>query len=313
MMARTPATMVEGCHGGRLRVHTPASVLNSVRRPLRRWPAALVVLPLVAFAVPAFAANLIGVSFADGFVYDVDAQTGAATHPRVLTTSDPLNLASLAGIEIDAGGSVFVATTQGFAAYPSTLFSVPLVDPFPAVTLRGAVGAQVGEGDLALDPISGDLFAVGLTDLIAPFTLLRIDPSDPAAAEVVGQIGFDDVSALAFDASGTLYALDTGADALLVLDSSDASTLSTTSLSEALGALAGMDFDPASGTLYVADGGAGGTNTLYTLDPTTGVLGAIGPLGIASGLSGLAVPEPGAALLGIAACAALAGVATRRR
>ena len=98
-----------------------------------------------------------------------------------------------------------------------------------------------------------------------------------------------------------------------MLDPSDASTLSTMPLSTPLGALAaGMDFDPATGTFYVADGGSGGTDSLYTLDPATGVLTAIGPLGIAGGLSGLAVPEPDTALLGIAACAALAGVARRR-
>ena len=46
----------------------------------------------------------------------------------------------------------------------------------------------------------------------------------------------------------------------------------TTPLSVELGALAGMDFDPATDTFYVADGGSGGTDSLYTLDPATGVL-----------------------------------------
>ena len=305
--------MVELRHRAHPHGHSCPGMLQTARRPRRRWLSALGTALFFAPALPALALDLVGVSFADGFVYDVDAETGAATHPRVLETSDPLNLASLAGIEIRGDGTIFTATTQSFAPYPSTLFSVPLVDPFPAAMSLGAVDAQVGEGDLALDPMSGNLFAVGLTDLIAPFTLLRIDPSDPAAAEVVGQIGFSDVSALSFDAAGALYALDTGADTVLELDPSDASTLSTTPLSTALGALAGMDFDPTTGTFYVADGGSGGTNELYTLDPVTGVLDPIGPLGIASGLSGLAVPEPGAALLGLAACAAIAGVAMRRR
>ena len=44
---------------------------------------------------------------------------------------------------------------------------------------------------------------------------------------------------------------------------------------EAVGAvLPGMDVDPATGTLYVADGESGGTDTLYTLDPSTGALTA---------------------------------------
>ena len=129
----------------------------------------------------------------------------------------------------------------------------------------------------------------------------------------VGQIGFSDVSGLAFDAAGTLYALDTGADALLVLDPADASTLATTPLSAPLGAVAGMDFDPGSGVIYVADGGTGGQDALFTLDVATGVLTTIGPLGLESGLSGLAVvPEPGALVLAATACAVL-GAQYRKR
>ncbi len=263
----------------------------------------------VAHAATGNAAQLIGVSFQDGFVYDVDASTGAASNPR-LFTENAMNLTLYAGVEFAADGSLLLATVQSNASFPSQLFSA--VPGAPDATLIGAVGAQVGEGDLALDPLSGDLYAIGLTNLIAPFTLLRIDLPN-SAAMVVGEIGSSDISALAFDASGTLYAIDTGFDRLLVLDPMDASTLSSVALSEPLGALAGMDFDPATGTLYVADGGAGGADALFTLDPATGVLSAVGPLGLANGLSGLAVPEPGTTALAFAAIAALGGIAVRRR
>jgi DNA-binding beta-propeller fold protein YncE len=279
-----------------------------LRRPRLGW--ILFSIALAALAGPASAARLVGVSFADGLVYAVDAQTGTARHPRSFTASSvPLTLS--AGIEVDAAGELLLATVEANASLPSELFSASY--GITGAQSLGVFGAQVGEGDLALDPLSGDLFAIGLTNLIAPFTLLRIDLADVGAgATVVGEVGLDDVSALAFDAAGTLYAIDTADDALLVLDPTDASTLSSVDLSQPLGALAGMDFDPATGTLYVADGGNGGNDALFTLDPATGVLTLVGPLGLANGLSGLAVPEPGATALAIAACAALAGVARAR-
>jgi hypothetical protein len=277
---------------------------------------------LAAAAPAAHAARLVGASFAPGLLYDVDAATGAATNPRqirIAVCSDPcpdppVNAIFVAGIEVDpaAPDTLHALTTISNPDFPSTLLAAPLADPLVPLAGEQSLAQPVGEGDLALTNAGDAFYAVGLTNNTIPYTLLRIPVGGDAV--VVGSLGTSEVSGLAFAPDGTLYALDTGADVLRAIDPANASTLSSVPLSQALGAVAGMDFDPASGVLYVADGGTGGTNALYTLDPATGTLASIGPLGIASGLSGLAVvPEPGALAAAVAACAVLGGVARRLR
>jgi hypothetical protein len=77
-----------------------------------------------------------------------------------------------------------------------------------------------------------------------------------------------------------------------------------------------MDFDPATGLLYIADGDLGGTNNLNTFDFGVGSLSLVGPTGLdgtPTGFGGLSaltfVPSPGTGVLFLV-CALAAG---RRR
>jgi DNA-binding beta-propeller fold protein YncE len=55
----------------------------------------------------------------------------------------------------------------------------------------------------------------------------------------------------------------------------------------------GIAFDPV-GTLFLVDGGDGGTDTLQILETSTGALAAVGQTGLPSGLTSLVyIPEPG--------------------
>ena len=274
---------------------------------------ALAAVCVVAFAAAAPAATLLGATFADGVLHDVDAATGTASNPRpVAVGATPVNF--IAGIDFDAAGTLFAITSESpnpVPNFPSTLFRV---DPATgAATVVAALDEKIAEGDLTLDPASGDLLAFARPNGLAAYRLIRIDPATGATSLIgeVADLGIDP-SGLAMTAGGTLYALDTAGDALLRLDLADASIDASSAISPPLGNVAGMDFDPASGFFYVADGGGSGTNSLYTLDPVTGDLDAVGATGLANGLGALAVPEPGALARGVAGAAALAVIAARR-
>jgi hypothetical protein len=90
--------------------------------------------------------------------------------------------------------------------------------------------------------------------------------------------------------------------------------------STALEEAAGVAFSPTTGTAFVADGGRCGTNKLYSLDLTTGLLTAVGGLGVSTGLAGLSfaptapVPEPSSlATAGTVAFIGLGWFARRRQ
>ena len=237
-------------------------------------------------------------------LYDINPLTGIATNPR------DTGIENLAGISFSPNGVLYGLTTFGVLAPPNSLFTI---EPGTgASTLIGPTGlSSIFEGDLDFDPQSGILYAIQSVPTGPQRDLFTIN-TETGAATTVGSISDSgDLSAMAFSDSGTLYVLDTATELLLTVDPSTASLLTSVPLSLSLGPTAGMDFDPDTGELYVADGSTDGTNSLYTLDITTGELTLIGSTGLTSGLSGLEfVPEPSA--LGLAAFALIGFLLTNR-
>lgn len=246
---------------------------------------------------------LIGNDWQSGTLYDVDRVTGLASNPRAT------GVQNLTGISLGPDGMLYGLNAGGSA-------TLHKIDPVSGSSVMVGITQKtfVTEGDIDFDPISGTLFAIQETDTGNDRALFTVDPSDATTVEVgVISVG-GDLSAMAFDASGQLWVLDTAFsnDQLLMVDKTDGSVMSSVALSAPLGAVAGMDFDPKTGDLYVADGFTNGTDQLYTLDTGTGLLTPVGATGLGDGLGGLefVIPEPHS--LSILLLGAMALVGRRR-
>ena len=277
--------------------------------------AAVYVLVFLLVSRGATAQSLLGNSF-DGVLYDVNIATGVATNPRPTGAG----VESLTGITFAPNGTLYGLTS--FVGTPAN--SLVTIDPVTGSTAQvGFTGLVIAEGDLAFDPTSGVLYGMQHVPLNRQLFTINVTTG---VGTLVGSLGGSEEiepSAMTFGSDGTLYVLDTGIDfgdrpdiptRLLTIDKSTGATLTSVDLAIELGYTAGMDFDPLSGQLYVADGGVGeGTNSLYLVSPASGAMSLIGQTGVAVGLAGLAfqIPEPSSALM--AGCGGLIGFAVRRK
>lgn len=268
------------------------------------------------------AAGLIGNNASLPNIYDVNITTGAATNPRSTGTSS-----TLTGITYDPGSGILYGLTALDGNFPNSLLRI---NPTTGATV--VVGpthlSRIFEGDIAFNPTNGRLY--GIVENPDPNSLVvnlfQINPAT-GAATVVGPLNTAaqtrDFSALAFNAAGTLFTIDTsdsaalGHSVLSTVNPSTATLLTSITMNVNLGETAGLAFDPATGVAYLADGAFDGTLKLYTLDTTTGVATAIGSLGNSGGLAGLAfitpVPEPGVAVLFLVGLAGSVLLRLRRR
>lgn len=136
---------------------------------------------------------------------------------------------------------------------------------------------------MAWDASTRTLFAVGLDPFVtgSPHSFLaRIDLSHGAASTTIGQFPLGVLMIdIAVDPSGHLYGLDIASDALVAIDGATAEVQVIGSIGFDANFAQDMDFDDATGILYLAgvdgDAEAGG---LYTLDTQTGGATLIGPL-----------------------------------
>jgi hypothetical protein len=267
-------------------------------------------------------ASLIGNDYA-GNLYDVNPATGAATNERSTGIND------LMGIAYSPSGTLYGLATSGTNVSLYTINPVSGSSVLVGTSATASFNDDYSEGDLRFDPVTGTLYGIALDHFTGGTPsvieqLFTINTATGATSNFsnlpfFNNSGVVDYSGLAFDPSGNMYLLDTASiDPNGHIETATASPFLVTGdaeLSGALGQYAGMDYNPANGKFYVADGGTGGGD-LYTVNPATGSLSLVGSLGLSQGLAGLAfspTPEPGTiAMLG-SGFALLMALGRRRR
>jgi hypothetical protein len=242
------------------------------------------------------AADLVGLTFFDGKLVDIDPATGLCSNSRTLHYGSQVIRYPVGLTQDPFSGSVYILTAYGsylgaavFVVDVSTGEVNPVV--WPDVT-------RVFEGDVDFNPLTGVLYALqdwGATeDRTNLFTIDLTTGDAIVIADLEPGLTDDrDYSAMAFNDEGHLFVLNTALDEIVRINPASGAVISRVALSipgltlPSLGNCAAMDFDPGSGQLYLADGCDDGNDALYTVDPGTGVLTEIGPTYLTSGLSAM--------------------------
>lgn len=238
--------------------------------------------------------QLMAVGWYTGALYDVDLATATLSNPR------PTGIVNPSGLAISPDGKLYAsyAFVGLDPAVEPGLYTID--DPaLGAATPLGPAGLDYFiEGDIDFDPLSCALYGLWSYDATLSTRVLLTFDRITGAAAVVANIDFFDPSCLAFDASGTMYVFDHDPDVLHVVDPATATVIRTTPLRSPVNSIvAGMDFDPTTGKLYLATGVPDPflpdyrPPALYEIDPVTGDVIEIGPLDF--DISGLGfVPMP---------------------
>jgi hypothetical protein len=252
----------------------------------RRFAHPLLALALAAALATTLASALAGparaglLGIADGNVlYDINTGTGAASNPRTVGNKVYAIAYSPSGVlygvspgfptDVPAGGALFtINVNNGFATFVATLNTFVVV-----------------EGDIAFDPTSGILYAVD-----GGGQLFKINTTTGAGTSVGTITGNVDLSAMAFDATGNLYIVDSFGPTLLKVDKTNATILASLPMGAINQEIGGLAFDANNGTLYHS---AGTVSKFYTVSTFSGAAVFVGPTPVTGGIWGLAfIPEP---------------------
>jgi DNA-binding beta-propeller fold protein YncE len=248
------------------------------RRSATRGQAALLLIALITIAAVPAGAGLIGIA-GNNVLYDINIANGATSNPRPVGNKIDM-------IAYSPSGTLY-GVSQGFPTDVPAGGQLYTIDPTTgAATLVATMDTYVvTEGDIAFDPTSGILYAVDGAGQL--FTINTIT----GAGTVIGTVGSNiDLSAMAFDAAGNLYMVESFGQSLLKVNKTTAAVIATLPMGNVEQQVGGLAFVPANGTLFYA---GGIPSKFYSVNTTIGTGMFIGAMPPTDGIWGLTlIPDP---------------------
>lgn len=242
-------------------------------------------------------------------LYEVNPSTGQSTNSHMLNVNDAVGIAThpVTGVMYGLTDQFGRINNQSGSGGKGLMFTIDSatgqctalgrIDPSSSAS---DAPLAIYEGDLAFTA-DGTLWGVSTrVDFARLFTVDLATGRGTIVADIVPGSGIQlDLSAIAFDSAGQMWALDTrypsqpGPAKVYRIDKTTGAILQTYQTSTTLGTVAGMAWLPTTGELLVADGDFGGTANLYRFNTKTSALELIGPTGVAvgnsNGFAGLAL------------------------
>ena len=222
-------------------------------------------------------------------LWNVSGSTGAVSTPR------STGLGHVIGLAMHPSNTRLYAVTSAIGT-PAANSLYEINEATGASTFIGSLDiGTIFEGDLGFAD-NGTLYGI-MDDL-----LYTIDTTTGAATPI-GNPNGSDYSYLSFNGSNSLFAIDNGSTPGLVptyldrLNQATASVITSQTLDPELGGYGGMDWYQVGSWMWVADGQDPGSSyaghrKLFRLNPSSGALIEVGPLGLSHGLTGLAACKP---------------------